>query len=416
MSEKRINPWEEQLKVVKKVSEIMGLEPAFYEVVSRPKAILQVSLPIKMDDGSVRVFEAFRIHHNDARGPCKGGIRYHPHVDLDTEKALAAWMTWKCAVVNLPYGGAKGGIACNPKELSRGELERLTRAYAAAIAGFVGIDLDIPAPDVGTDAQIMAWFVDEYYKITGKIIPGVITAKPICIGGSLGRTAATGRGVFFTAVEASKKYGIPIKGARVAIQGYGNVAYYAALNFYEAGAKIVTVSDSKGGIYCRDGLNPKKVMDHKRKTGTVSGFPGCEEIGSKGPLTVECDILVPAALENQLTEENAGDVKTKLIVEGANGPTTPEADRILEEKGVVVIPDILANAGGVTVSYFEWVQNRMGYYWTAEEVDERLRRVMTQAFRDVTEQAEKYEISPRYGAYALAFGRVAEAMKVRGII
>jgi len=416
MSEKRINPWEEQLKVVKKVSEIMGLEPAFYEVVSRPKAILQVSLPIKMDDGSVRVFEAFRIHHNDARGPCKGGIRYHPHVDLDTEKALAAWMTWKCAVVNLPYGGAKGGIACNPKELSKGELERLTRAYAAAIAGFVGVDLDIPAPDVGTDAQIMAWFVDEYYKITGRIIPGVITAKPICIGGSLGRTAATGRGVFFTALEASKKYGIPIKGARVAIQGYGNVAYHSALNFYEAGAKIVAVSDSKGGIYCRDGLNPEKVMEHKRKTGTVSGFPGCEEIGSKGPLTVECDILVPAALENQLTGENAGDVKAKLIVEGANGPTTPEADKILEEKGVIVIPDILANAGGVTVSYFEWVQNRMGYYWTAEEVDERLRRVMTQAFKDVTEQAEKYEISPRYGAYALAFGRVAEAMRVRGII
>jgi len=416
MSEKRINPWEEQLKVVKKVSEIMGLEPAFYEVVSRPKAILQVSLPIRMDDGSVRVFEAFRIHHNDARGPCKGGIRYHPHVDLDTEKALAAWMTWKCAVVNLPYGGAKGGIACNPKELSRGELERLTRAYAAAVAGFVGVDLDIPAPDVGTDAQIMAWFVDEYYKITGRIIPGVITAKPLCIGGSVGRATATGRGVFFTAVEASKKYGIRIKGARVAIQGYGKVAYPAALNFYEAGAKIVAVSDSKGGIYCKDGLNPEKVMEHKRKTGTVSGYPGCEEIGSKGTLIAECDILVPAAMENQLTGENAGDVKAKLIVEGANGPTTPEADRILEEKGVIVIPDILANAGGVTVSYFEWVQNRMGYYWTAEEVDERLRRVMTQAFKDVTEQAEKYEISPRYGAYALAFGRVAEAMRVRGII
>ena len=416
MPEKRINPWEEQLKIIKEVSDIMGLEPAFYEVVSRPKAILHVSLPVRMDDGSIRVFEAFRIHHNDARGPCKGGIRYHPHVDLDTEKALAAWMTWKCAVVNLPYGGAKGGVACNPKELSRGELERITRAYAAAIARFVGVDLDIPAPDVGTDAQVMAWFADEYYKITGKIIPGVITAKPVCIGGSLGRAGATGRGVFFTAVEAAKKYGLRIKGARVAIQGYGNVGYSAALNFYRAGAKIVAVSDSKGGIYCKDGLNPEKVMEHKRKTGTVSGFPGCEEIGSKGPLTVECDILVPAALENQITEENAGDVKAKLIVEGANGPTTREADRILEEKGVIVVPDILANAGGVTVSYFEWVQNRTGYYWTAEEVDERLRRVMTQAFRDVVEQAEKYEVSLRYGAYALAFDRVAEAMRARGII
>jgi glutamate dehydrogenase len=416
MSEKRINPWEEQLKVIKTVLEFMELEPAVYEVVSKPKAILQVSLPIKMDNGSIKVFEAFRIHHNDARGPCKGGIRYHPHVDLDTEKALAAWMTWKCAVVNLPYGGAKGGIACNPKELSRGELERLTRAYAAAIAKFVGVDLDIPAPDVGTDAQIMAWFVDEYYKVTGRIIPGVITAKPICIGGSLGRTAATGRGVFFTAVEASKKYGIPIKGARVAIQGYGNVGYYSALNFYEAGAKIVAVSDSKGGIYCREGLNPEEVMKHKRETGSVSGFPGCEEIGSKGPLTADCDILIPAALENQLTGENAGDVKAKLIVEGANGPTTPEADRILDEKGVIVLPDILANAGGVTVSYFEWVQNRMGYYWTAEEVDERLGRIMSQAFRDVAEQAERYGVNLRYGAYALALDRVAEAMRVRGII
>ena len=416
MSERRINPWDEQLKIIKEVSEIMGLEPAFYEVVSRPKAILHVSLPVRMDDGSVRVFEAFRIHHNDARGPCKGGIRYHPHVDLDTEKALAAWMTWKCAVVNLPYGGAKGGVACNPKELSRGELERITRAYAAAIARFVGVDLDIPAPDVGTDAQVMAWFADEYYKITGRIIPGVITAKPVCIGGSLGRAGATGRGVFFTAVEASKKYGLQIKGARVAIQGYGSVGYSAALNFYKAGAKIVAVSDSKGGIYCKDGLNPEKVMEHKRKTKTVSGFPGCEEIGQKGPLTVECDILVPAALENQITEENAGDVKAKLIVEGANGPTTPGADKILEEKGVIVVPDILANAGGVTVSYFEWVQNRMGYYWTAEEVDEKLRRVMAQAFRDVVEYAEKYEVSLRYGAYALAFDRVAEAMRARGII
>ena len=410
------NIWELQLQFIKRVSDLMGLEPAFYEVVSRPKRILQVALPTKMDDGSVRTFEGFRIHHNDARGPTKGGIRYHPHLDLDTEKALAAWMTWKNAVVNLPFGGGKGGIACNPKRLSRGELERLTRSYAAAIARFVGVDLDIPAPDVGTNPQVMAWFVDEYYKVTGRIIPGVITAKPISLGGSLGRTAATGRGVFFAAVEASRAFDIPINGASVSVQGYGNVAYHAAINFHDAGARIVSVSDSRGGVYNREGIDPRKLMEHKKKTRSVSGFPGCEEIGTKGPLTVECDILVPAAMEDMITGENAGDVRAKLIVEGANGPTTPDGDKVLDEMGVIVIPDIYANAGGVTVSYFEWVQNRMGYYWTEEEVDRRLKRVMKQAFKDIHEQAEKYKVNMRYGAYALALGRVAEAMRLLGWI
>ena len=413
---KKLSPWESQLVNIKKVSDFMGLEPAVYEVVSKPKRILQVALPIKMDDGSVTCFEAFRIHHNDARGPTKGGIRYFPHLDLDTEKALAAWMTWKNAVVNLPYGGGKGGIACDPKKLSKGELERLTRAYAVAIARFVGVDLDVPAPDVGTNAQIMAWFVDEYYKVTGQIIPGVITAKPIPLGGSLGRTAATGRGCFFAAVEASKAFDIPIKGASVSVQGYGNVAYYAALNFHDAGAKIVAASDSRGGVYNKDGLDPRKLMEHKAKTRSVVGFPGCEEIGTKGPLTVECDILAPCALEDMITGENAAEIKTKLIVEGANGPTTPEADKILDDMGVVRIPDILANAGGVTVSYFEWVQNRMGYYWTEEEVDQRLERIMKQAFKDVHGQAKKYNVNMRYGAYALAIGRVAEAMRLLGWI
>lgn len=413
---KKLSPWESQLQTIKKVSDFMGLEPAVYEVVSKPKRILQVALPIKMDESSVRCFEAFRIHHNDARGPTKGGIRYYPHLDLDTEKALAAWMTWKNAVVNLPYGGGKGGIDCDPKKLSMGELERLTRAYAAAIARFVGVDLDIPAPDVGTNAQIMAWFVDEYYKVTGRITPGVITAKPITLGGSLGRTAATGRGVFFTAVEASKAFNIPIKGASVSVQGYGNVAYYAALNFNDAGAKIVAASDSRGGVYNKDGIDPRKLKEHKNKTGSVVGFPGCEKIGSLDVLTVECDILVPAAMEDMLTAENAGDVKAKLIVEGANGPTTPDGDKILNEKKIVVIPDILANAGGVTVSYFEWVQNRMGYYWTEEEVDQRLERVMKQAFKDVNGQAEKYNVNMRSGAYALALDRVAEAMRLLGWI
>ena len=413
---KKLNPWESQLVNIKKVSDFMGLEPSVYEVVSKPKRILQVALPIKMDDGSVTCFEAFRIHHNDARGPTKGGIRYFPHLDLDTEKALAAWMTWKNAVVNLPYGGGKGGIACDPKRLSKSELERLTRAYAAAIARFVGVDLDVPAPDVGTNAQIMAWFVDEYYKVTGQIIPGVITAKPIPIGGSLGRTAATGRGCFFAAIEASKAFNIPIKGASVSVQGYGNVAYYAALNFHDAGAKIVAVSDSRGGVYNKDGIDPRKLTEHKARTRSVAGFPGCEEIGTKGPLTVECDILAPCALENMITKENAADIKAKLIVEGANGPTTPEADEILDDLGIIRIPDILANAGGVTVSYFEWVQNRMGYYWTDEEVDQRLERVMKQAFKDVHGQAKKYNVNMRSGAYALALGRVADAMKLLGWI
>ena len=411
-----MNPWESQLQNVKKVSDIMGLEPAVYEVVSKPKAIMYVSLPIKMDDGTVKNFEAFRIHHNDARGPTKGGIRYFPHLDIDTEKALAAWMTWKNAVVDLPYGGGKGGITCDPKKMSRGELERLTRAYAAAIARFVGVDLDIPAPDVGTDAQIMAWFLDEYYKVTGQIIPGVITAKPISLGGSLGRTAATGRGCFFAGVEASKAFDIPIKGAMVSVQGFGNVAYYAALNFNEAEARIVAVSDSQGGVYKREGIDPKKLMEHKQKTGTVVGYPGTKKIGTMDTLTVECDILVPAALENMITAKNAGDVKAKLIVEGANGPTTPDGDKILDDKEIMVIPDILANAGGVTVSYFEWVQNRMGYYWTEEEVDQRLERVMRKAFNDVHKQSDKHKVNMRYGAYALALGRVAEAMKMRGII
>ena len=413
---KKLTAWESQLANVKKICDIMGLEPSVYEVVSHPKMVLKVSLPIKMDDGTVKTFEGVRIHHNDARGPPKGGIRYHPDLDLDTEMALAAWMTWKNAVVNIPYGGGKGGIACDPLKLSRGELERLTRAYAVAIARVVGVDLDIPAPDMGTDAQIMAWFIDEYYKVTGKITPGVITAKPIALGGSLGRSTSTGRGVFFTAREASKVFNIPIKGSTVAIQGYGKVAYPAALNFFNAGAKIVSVSDITGGVYDKNGIDPKKLREYVVKTGGIAGYHSLEDIGPQGALTVDCDILVPAAKENVITGENAGDINTKIIVEGANGPTTPDGDKILAEKGITLIPDILANAGGVTVSYFEWVQNRMGYYWTEEEVDERLKRIMVKAFYDLKAQADKYDVSLRGGAYALAIGRVAEAMRYLGRI
>ena len=411
---KKLTPWESQLENVKKTCEILGLEPSVYEVVSHPKAILKVALPLKMDDGTVKVYEGVRIHHNDSRGPTKGGIRYHPNIDLDTEMALAAWMTWKNAVADLPYGGGKGGINVDPKTLSPGELERLTRMYASSIAHFVGVDLDVPAPDVGTNAQVMAWFLDEYYKMIGRITPGVITAKPLSLGGSLGRSTATGRGVYFVGQEASKAFDIPIKGAKVAIQGFGNVAKSAAFNYHEAGAKIVALSDSRGGIYNADGLDPYKVLEHKNATRRLSGYPGAEEIGSGGPITADCDIMIPAALQNAITKENAVDIKAKLMIEGANGPTLPEADTIINEKGIIVIPDICANAGGVTVSYFEWVQNRQGYYWTEEEVDERLKRVMVKAFHDLKEQADKYELHLRGGAYALAIGRVAEAMRFLG--
>ncbi|MEM2126822.1 MAG: Glu/Leu/Phe/Val dehydrogenase [Candidatus Bathyarchaeia archaeon] len=412
----RINAWESQLRIVKRASELLELENSFYEAVSRPKSILQVSIPLRMDDGSMRYYEAYRIHHNDARGPFKGGIRYHPLVDLDTEKALAAWMTWKCAVVNIPFGGAKGGVACDPKKLSRRELEMLTRGYASAIFRFVGIDLDIPAPDIGTDSQVMAWFLDEYSKLTGKFVPGVITGKPLELGGSAGRTAATGRGCFIVGLEASKAFKIPLKDARISIQGFGNVAYHAAVNFFDAGARIVAVSDSQGGIKSEVGVDPRSLMEHKRRTGSVMNYPGTERIGSLDPLTVDCDILIPAAMENMITETNAGDVKAKLVLEGANGPTTPEADRILEEKGVIVAPDILTNAGGVTVSYFEWVQNRTGLYWTEDEVDKRLGEIMRRSFEEVKNMAERYQVSMRLGAYAIAVGRVAEAMRIQGRI
>ena len=408
--------FEEALKPVKKAADILGLDEATFNAIAQPEEVLTVSIPLRMDDGRLEVFTGYRVHHNSSRGPMKGGIRYHPNVTLDEVKALAMWMTMKCAVAGLPYGGAKGGIRCNPKEMSAGEIERLTRKYAAAIADFVGPDKDIPAPDVGTDAQTMAWFADEYYKIKRMVLPAVITAKPLSIGGSRGRGVATGRGLYFVVVEAAKAYGMELKGARVSIQGYGKVAKPAAEFLHEVGCKIVAVSDSRGGVYNPDGMDPKELSEFKAKNGTVVGFPGAEEISTTDPITVDCDILIPAALENQITKDNAYDVKAKLIAEGANGPTTPEAHEILVEKGVVIIPDILANAGGVSVSYLEWVQNRMGYYWTEEEVDKKLETVMTSAFRDVYETSKKYETDLRTAAYILALSRVYDAMKALGRI
>ncbi|MCK5593450.1 Glu/Leu/Phe/Val dehydrogenase, partial [Candidatus Bathyarchaeota archaeon] len=364
----------------------------------------------------IKVFTGYRVQHNTARGPAKGGIRYHLGVCLDEVKSLVFWMSNKNAVVGVPFGGGKGGITCNPKEMSVGELERLTRRYAAAIAKFVGVDRDIPAPDVGTNAQIMGWFVDEYCKIVGKCLPGVITAKPLSIGGSRGRGTATGRGAFFATLEAVKTFNIPLRGARVSIQGYGNVARPIAKYLYELGCKIVAVSDSVGGAFNPEGMNPTALAELKVKTRTVKGFPGSKEIKTTDPITVDCDILIPAALENQITKENVNNVKAKLIVEEANGPTTAEADKILHERGVTVIPDVLANAGGVTVSYFEWVQNRMGYYWSDEEVDEKLKQIMKKAFKDVYQTAQQHQVNMRTAAYVTAVKKIVDAMRALGRI
>lgn len=416
MSKESANIFEEALKPLKNAARLQNLESSTLEILLHPKRVLIVSLPVKMDDGDVNVFTGYRVHYNDARGPMKGGIRYHPRVTLDEVKALAAWMTLKTAVVGIPYGGAKGGIICNPKKMSKGELERLTRSYATAIAQIVGPDTDIPAPDVGTDSQTMGWFVDEYAKVTGHFIPGVITAKPLSIGGSVGRDTATGRGVFFATIEAAKAFNIPLKGAKVSIQGYGKVARPIANYLHEVGCKIVSVGDSRGGVYNSNGINPQELLEFKKKTGTVKGFPSSEEISTIDPITVNCDILIPAALESQITKKNAGDVKAKLVVEAANGPTTSEADPILHKKGVTVIPDILANAGGVTVSYFEWVQNRMGYYWTKDEIDQKLKEIMTRAFKDVVQMSKKYKVDVRTGAYLLAVNKVVDAMRALGRI
>jgi len=408
--------YEEALKPLREAAQLLNVRPDVFEAIANPQRTLIVTLPVKLDSGEVKTFTGFRVQHNDARGPAKGGIRYHPDVTLDEVQALALWMTMKNAVVGIPYGGAKGGIRCNPKELSSHELERLTRSYSAAIACFIGPDKDIPAPDVGTNSQIMGWFADEYYKLAQHNVASVITSKPLAIGGSKGREAATGRGLFFIAQEASRQLGIPLKGSRVSIQGFGNVARYIAKDLHQAGSQIVAVSDSTGGIYNPRGINPDRLIEHKTKTGTVKSLAGAKEISREDPLTVDCDILIPAALENQVTEKNADDVKAKLVLEGANGPISPDADKTLREKKTTIVPDILANAGGVTVSYFEWVQNRTGYYWTGEEVDERLEKVMKSAFTDVHETAKKYNADLRTASYLLAITKVLDAMKALGRI
>ncbi len=414
MSEE-LNPFAIAQEQLAQAAEIMGLDPATHELLRWPLRELHVTLPVRMDDGTVKVFHGFRIQYNDARGPTKGGIRYHPAETVNTVRALAAWMTWKTAVVDIPLGGAKGGIICNPKELSVGELERLSRAYIRQVGRIIGEETDVPAPDVYTTPQIMAWMMDEYSTLRGYNVPGVITGKPIPLGGSQGRGDATARGGMYCIREAGKVLGIELNGVTAAVQGYGNAGQFAHILAQELlGMKVVAVSDSKGGIYNADGLDPQAVIAHKQETGSVIDFPGATNITNAELLELDVTVLIPAAMENQITVANAGNIKAKIVAELANGPTTPEADEILYKNGVYLIPDFLCNAGGVTVSYFEQVQNAYDYYWDVETVHERLDKKMTAAFHAVHEAAQQHKVNNRMGAYVVAVGRVAEACKLRG--
>lgn len=392
----------------------LQLDPRIHSILKEPKRVLEVAIPVKMDDGSIKIFKGYRSQHCDAVGPTKGGIRFHPAVTMDEVKALSIWMTFKCGVIGLPYGGGKGGVVCNPQELSQNELERLSRGYIRAIAQFVGADKDIPAPDVNTNPQIIAWMSDEYNNIKGHNEPGMITGKPISIGGSLGRTAATGRGVAFATREAAGKLGMALENATAVIQGFGNVGSYAARILADMGCKIIAVSDVYGGICNRDGLNLEQLTLHLKDTGSVVGFPGTTALTNQELLETKCDILVPCALENQITAANAPAINCRIVTEGANGPTTPEADAILKQRGILVIPDILANAGGVTVSYFEWVQNLSNFYWTEKEVNERLEALMVRAFAEVWDMYQKHDVDMRMAAYMVSINRIAEAAKAKG--
>jgi len=409
------DPWQEMLKRFNEAARRLDLDEGVWKILSEADLELKVSIPVVMDNGKVEVFTGYRVQHSRAMGPCKGGIRYDLGVNIAEVKALAAWMTWKCAVVNLPFGGAKGGVICDPSKLSMRELEVLTRRYTAAISDIIGPDRDVPAPDVGTNDQIMAWVMDTYSMRKHETAAAVVTGKPLLLGGSRGRADATGRGIFDILQHAAHRFRLDLRTARVVIQGFGNVGGTAARYFHEAGIKVVGLSDVKGAIYNPNGIDVHRVREHVTKNRFLAGFPGAESIDAKDLLTLPCEVLVPAAVENQITEQNAARIQAKLIIEGANGPTTDEADKILEGKGVVVVPDILANAGGVTVSYFEWVQDRAGFFWPESEVNQRLDEVMHRSFAEVAEMAEKKKVSLRIGAYMLAVERVAQVYKLRGI-
>jgi len=393
----------------------LDIEPGIADVLRQPKREVTVALPVRMDDGSLRVFTGYRVQHSVAMGPSKGGIRYHPNVTLDEVKALAMWMTWKCAVADLPFGGAKGGIICDPKTMSRDELERLTRRFTAEIAPVIGPMVDVPAPDVNTDAQTMAWIMDTYSAHAGNEQLAVVTGKPLGVGGSRGREEATGRGVMITAMEALRARRMDLTGVTVAVQGFGNVGSVSARLLQEAGATVVAGSDSCGGIYCPSGLDISDVLRHKAESGSVVGYPGTDSITNGEVLEVPCQVLVPAALEKVITGRNVDRIQAEVIVEGANGPTTPDADRVLFDRGVTVVPDILANSGGVTVSYFEWVQNLQAFYWSEEEVNARLRDYVTRAYREVQAVAEAKGVDMRVAAYIKAISRVVQAVTLRGV-
>lgn len=411
----KLNPFKIAQRQLDEAAQKLELDKGTADALRWPLRELHLSFPVKMDDGSVKVFHGYRVQYNDSRGPCKGGIRFHPDETIDTVRALAAWMTWKTAVVDIPLGGGKGGVICNPKEMSEGELERVSRAFFGKLAHFVDPVVDVPAPDVYTTPQIMAWMMDEYEKAHGHKAPGVITGKPLQLGGSAGRGDATARGGVYTVREAAKKMGIDLKGATCAIQGYGNAGYFGATLSQELlGMKVVAVTDSRGGVMNLDGLDPEALMAHKRKTGSVTGAPGTQPISNEDILELDVMVLYPSALENVITDKNADRVKARIIAELANGPTTPEADAILFKNGRFVIPDFLCNAGGVTVSYFEQVQNAYNYYWEIEDVHERLDKKMTKAFADVYDMHKKFEVHMRLAAYLVAVQRVAEAMKLRG--
>jgi glutamate dehydrogenase (NAD(P)+) len=394
---------------------ILNLDPGIWKILTTPKRQIIVSCPVQMDNGAIEVFTGYRVQYNITLGPAKGGIRYHPSVTLDEVAALAAWMTWKCAVAQLPFGGGKGGIVCDPTRMSKRELEALTRRYTAEIIDAVGPDKDVPAPDVNTNEQVMAWFMDTYSMHVGHTSTAVVTGKPIEMGGSLGRREATGRGVMIITRESARHLGFDLKGARIAVQGFGNVGSVAADLLEDMGAKIVAVTDWKGGVYNPQGLDVKALLAHTQEHRTVEGYPAADPLTQTDLFKLDVDILIPAALEEQITAANMRDIRAKLIVEGANGPTTPEAHKYLHEKGVFIVPDILANAGGVTVSYFEWVQDRHGYFWPEHEVNDRLEAKMCQAFTVVLETARRYNIDMRTAAYIVAINRVATVTKMRGM-
>ncbi len=409
------SPWQVAVEQFNTAASQLGMEDYLKARLAECERILTVTFPVRMADDSIKIFTGYRSQHNTARGPAKGGIRYHQNVTLDEVKALSMWMTWKCAVVGIPFGGGKGGVICDPTQMQPVEVERLTRRYATALEGFIGADKDVPAPDVNTNAQVMAWLMDTLSMHEGHTLLPLVTGKPVALGGSLGRNEATGRGVSYVAAQAAQHRGLSLNGIPTAVQGFGNVGSISAILLHDLGCKIVAISDVFGGIYNPKGIDPRAVAEQVKKTKSVIDFPGTEPISNKELLEIQCDLLVPAALESQITKENAPKIKAKLIVEGANGPTTPEADRILSERGIFLVPDILANAGGVTVSYFEWVQDLQSFFWTEKEINARLKRIMDESFEAVWALAQERHTDMRTAAYFVAINRVAEAERVRGI-